>query len=213
MVMSVDLWFETGKRLFTNIWGRCTLQSVKNNVYPTRPLRDPNSLAASPICTYKNTHHCRGCYLPLEIALKTVEYLHEEMDYVPWTVAKQELMYVDIMLSRTALYGDFQVQPLSGGQCTEQDHIIWLRLQEENTASIIQLHDCRGACVVRRLGNNIEGCQRGWVNRVGWGKGGFKRITSLSFQRTHKHELPSTISRLLWLCLAHVTQAHRQEQW
>ena len=45
----------------------------------------------------------------MEIALQTVEYLHREMDYVPWAAAGDELSYVDTMLSRTALYGQFQV--------------------------------------------------------------------------------------------------------
>ena len=46
----------------------------------------------------------------MEIALQTVEYLHREMDYVPWAAAGDELRYVDTMLSRTALYGKFQVK-------------------------------------------------------------------------------------------------------
>ncbi|KAL8559955.1 hypothetical protein ACOMHN_041426 [Nucella lapillus] len=50
----------------------------------------------------------RGDYLPMDIALQTVEYLHQELDYVPWKVASDQLSYVDTMLSRTSLYGHFQ---------------------------------------------------------------------------------------------------------
>ncbi|KAK7096269.1 hypothetical protein V1264_005581 [Littorina saxatilis] len=50
----------------------------------------------------------KGSYLPMEIALQTVEYLQNEMDYLPWDVATSELSYVDTMLSRTGLYGDFE---------------------------------------------------------------------------------------------------------
>ncbi|KAK7497860.1 hypothetical protein BaRGS_00010994 [Batillaria attramentaria] len=55
----------------------------------------------------------RGDYLSMDIALLTVEYLHQEMDYIPWHEAQKELDFVDKMLSRTALYGDFQKFMLS----------------------------------------------------------------------------------------------------
>ncbi|XP_076438803.1 LOW QUALITY PROTEIN: aminopeptidase N-like [Babylonia areolata] len=53
----------------------------------------------------------RGNYLPMEIALQTVEYLHNELDYVAWAVASDQLSYVDMMLSRTALYLQLSLNP------------------------------------------------------------------------------------------------------
>ncbi|XP_069101890.1 uncharacterized protein [Argopecten irradians] len=45
--------------------------------------------------------------IPLKIALDMVDYLEDEMDYVPWYAAIAELGYADEMLMRTDLYGDF----------------------------------------------------------------------------------------------------------
>lgn len=55
----------------------------------------------------------KGGYLSMEIALRSVEYLHAEMDFIPWFVAQDELSYVDRMLSRSAMYGNFQKFMLS----------------------------------------------------------------------------------------------------
>lgn len=45
----------------------------------------------------------------MDIALKMVEYLGAEIDYVPWYAARQELSYVQKMLTRSNLYGKFKV--------------------------------------------------------------------------------------------------------
>lgn len=45
----------------------------------------------------------------MEVALKMVEYLGSEMDYVPWQAARRELSYVEKMLTRSNLYGKFKV--------------------------------------------------------------------------------------------------------
>lgn len=45
----------------------------------------------------------------MDIALKMVEYLGAEMDYVPWYAARHELSYVQKMLTRSNLYGKFKV--------------------------------------------------------------------------------------------------------
>lgn len=46
----------------------------------------------------------------MEIALQTIEYLGDEMDYVPWTAAEKQLSYVQKMLVRTSLYGKYKVE-------------------------------------------------------------------------------------------------------
>lgn len=46
--------------------------------------------------------------LDILISLKTVEYIGDELDYVPWDAAAGQLSYVDSMLSRTDLYGKFK---------------------------------------------------------------------------------------------------------
>lgn len=46
----------------------------------------------------------------MEVALKMVEYLGSEMDYVPWYAARHELSYVQKMLTRSNLYGKFKVR-------------------------------------------------------------------------------------------------------
>ena len=51
----------------------------------------------------------RAGLLDMDVALQTVEYLDQEIGYVPWRAAKRELGYVNDMLSRTELYGQFQV--------------------------------------------------------------------------------------------------------
>ncbi|XP_046554047.1 aminopeptidase N-like [Haliotis rubra] len=43
------------------------------------------------------------------IALRTVNYLSKDLDYVPWRAFIRELGYVESMLERTSLYGIFQV--------------------------------------------------------------------------------------------------------
>ena len=52
----------------------------------------------------------RAGHLDMGVALQTVEYLDKEIGYVPWRAAKRELGYVNDMLSRTELYGQFQVR-------------------------------------------------------------------------------------------------------
>ncbi|XP_052694307.1 aminopeptidase Ey-like isoform X2 [Crassostrea angulata] len=43
----------------------------------------------------------------MTIALKTVNYLDKEKEFIPWKASLGELGYVDSMLERTALYGPF----------------------------------------------------------------------------------------------------------
>ncbi|XP_052090870.1 uncharacterized protein LOC127727793 [Mytilus californianus] len=46
--------------------------------------------------------------LDIGISLKTVEYISEELEYVPWDAASSQLSYVSNMLSRTEIYGKFK---------------------------------------------------------------------------------------------------------
>lgn len=46
----------------------------------------------------------------MTIALKTVNYLDKEKEFIPWKASLGELGYVDSMLERTALYGPFSVR-------------------------------------------------------------------------------------------------------
>ena len=45
----------------------------------------------------------------MSIALRTLEFLSSDSDYVPWRAMVGELSYLDLMLSRTAIYGEFEV--------------------------------------------------------------------------------------------------------
>ena len=45
----------------------------------------------------------------MSIALRTLEFLSTDSDYVPWRAMVGELSYLDLMLSRTAIYGEFEV--------------------------------------------------------------------------------------------------------
>ncbi|KAL3885524.1 hypothetical protein ACJMK2_025576 [Sinanodonta woodiana] len=45
--------------------------------------------------------------LKMDIALQTVEYLDKELNYIPWKAAVVQLNYLDQILQRTDLYGDF----------------------------------------------------------------------------------------------------------
>ena len=45
----------------------------------------------------------------MSIALRTLEFLGSDSDYVPWRAMAGELSYLDLMLSRTAIYGEFEV--------------------------------------------------------------------------------------------------------
>jgi len=56
---------------------------------------------------------CRAGETGIDVALQTVEYLDKETDFVPWSAAKRELKYLDLMLSKSEVYGDFQVQTFS----------------------------------------------------------------------------------------------------
>lgn len=47
--------------------------------------------------------------LPMDIALRTLDYLDKEEEYVPWVAAMSELNYIDAMIVETGLYGAFQV--------------------------------------------------------------------------------------------------------
>jgi hypothetical protein len=45
----------------------------------------------------------------MDIALKTLEYLTEETEYVPWVAAGDQLGYIHKMIAETELYGAFEV--------------------------------------------------------------------------------------------------------
>ena len=55
----------------------------------------------------------RAGQLSTDIALHTLEYLGKELEYVPWAAAQKQLSYLDSMLSKTDLYGQFEVPMLS----------------------------------------------------------------------------------------------------
>ncbi|XP_053408166.1 aminopeptidase Ey-like isoform X2 [Mercenaria mercenaria] len=50
----------------------------------------------------------RAGLLDIQIALKTLDYLDKELDFVPWKAALRELKYVKTSLQLTALYGLFE---------------------------------------------------------------------------------------------------------
>ena len=43
-----------------------------------------------------------------ELALGTTSYLNKETEYIPWKAALSGFSYIDIMLKRSAAYGEFQ---------------------------------------------------------------------------------------------------------
>lgn len=47
--------------------------------------------------------------LQMEIALKTLDYLNKETEYVPWVAAGSQLGYIHDMVAETELYGAFEV--------------------------------------------------------------------------------------------------------
>ncbi|CAC5411232.1 ANPEP [Mytilus coruscus] len=55
-----------------------------------------------------HTASIRSGDLDIGISLKTVEYISEELEYVPWDAASSQLSYVSNMLSRTEIYGKFK---------------------------------------------------------------------------------------------------------
>ena len=52
---------------------------------------------------------CRAGELPMPIALRTVDYLQHEDDYIPWVAASGQLEYIATMLLDSEVYGRFQV--------------------------------------------------------------------------------------------------------
>ncbi|KAL4227197.1 hypothetical protein ACF0H5_015170 [Mactra antiquata] len=55
----------------------------------------------------------RADKLSTEIALNVLEYLDKELDYVPWVAAIQQIGYIDSMLRKTDVYGQFKAFMLS----------------------------------------------------------------------------------------------------
>ena len=51
----------------------------------------------------------RAGQLSTEMALNTMEYLSKELEYIPWVTAQRQISYLDYMLRKTDLYGQFQV--------------------------------------------------------------------------------------------------------
>ena len=47
--------------------------------------------------------------LSMNIALRTLEYLTDETEYVPWVAAGSQLSYIYTMIAETELYGAFEV--------------------------------------------------------------------------------------------------------
>ncbi len=54
-------------------------------------------------------NQARSGRLDYSVALGVTSYLHREREYVPWTTALNGLGYIDVMLTRTAAYGEFKV--------------------------------------------------------------------------------------------------------
>lgn len=51
----------------------------------------------------------RAGELSTEIAMGTLTYLDKEHDLVPWLAAKTQIDYLDEMLRKTDIYGEFKV--------------------------------------------------------------------------------------------------------
>jgi hypothetical protein len=47
--------------------------------------------------------------LDYRLALAVTSYMHKEKEYIAWDAALSGLTHIDIMLSRTAAYGEFKV--------------------------------------------------------------------------------------------------------
>ena len=50
----------------------------------------------------------RAGHLDYELALGVTAYLNKETEYIPWKAALSGFSYIDIMLKRSAAYGEFQ---------------------------------------------------------------------------------------------------------
>jgi hypothetical protein len=46
----------------------------------------------------------------MAVALRTIDYLHSEREFVPWSAALKELGYVDRMLRTDGLFGAYKVR-------------------------------------------------------------------------------------------------------
>lgn len=68
----------------------------------------------------------------MTIALKTVNYLDKEKEFIPWRASLTELGYVDSMLERTALYGPFSVRNFRIS-CSFRFYITKYRIRENYT--------------------------------------------------------------------------------
>ncbi|XP_021377931.1 uncharacterized protein LOC110466016 isoform X1 [Mizuhopecten yessoensis] len=91
--------------------------------------------------------------LDLTIALDTMEYLGNELDYVPWSAAIGELSYVEEMLVRTPLYGQFK---------KFMHKIIekpFMKLGLDNTNSGHMESKARSIIVSIACGNEVTDCQ------------------------------------------------------
>lgn len=58
---------------------------------------------------------CRAYYIPLEIALSTLEYLGNERDYLPWYTAWRELRFLDSVMAYHEMHNKFQVSGVYRG--------------------------------------------------------------------------------------------------
>ncbi|XP_013790479.2 aminopeptidase N-like [Limulus polyphemus] len=50
----------------------------------------------------------RAGLLPYDLALMTTLYINKERNYLPWEAALESLSYIDMMLSRSAIYGKWE---------------------------------------------------------------------------------------------------------
>jgi len=74
----------------------------------------------------------RAGQLSTNIALHTLDYLDQELDYVPWQAAWQQFDYLNMMIRRTELYGKFQAfmvsqltTPYNNTECQEKIRHTW----------------------------------------------------------------------------------------
>lgn len=100
----------------------------------------------------------------MTIALKTVNYLDKEKEFIPWKASLGELGYVDSMLERTALYGPFSVRNYRISGNIRDDlifdlFVITLTLQN----NLIHENYIRYFSLIIR---NFLNCQKKWLKKI-----------------------------------------------
>lgn len=61
-------------------------------------------------CCDKDVFWFRANLLDMSVALKLLDYLSKETDYVAWQAFAREMKYVELMLDLTPLFGDLEVR-------------------------------------------------------------------------------------------------------